>query len=928
MISRIASFSLLLLLAVGSITAQSASSSASTEKTSKKSAIEQKREQKRYLAMRAEMAKRLTPSAIKRAQQAKTVVLPMEFLGQSESMLALAKQKLPPVPKENGPTDEGEERREESMRILKSLARPSLTGGPVVESFLQTEVLAPSAAVAGANFEGPGSGIAGFTILGAPPDTTMAVGPNHIIAWVNSQYMVFNKSGAALLPAPGFVTGNTLFAGLPAGTLCKDYNRGDPILQYDRLANRWILSQFAFDNTNSQNAQCFAVSTTSDPLGTYYLYQVNFGANLPDYGKLGIWNDAYYTSYNMFGPSSFVGLALCASDRTKMLAGDPAATTLCSPNLANFYSFLPADLDGTALPSDTTRGGIFLGWNWYNVPAPPYTMQIVRLKPNFATSTVTVNNGFGGASNSTINITVSGIAPCNDGSGGFACVAQPATTRKLDTLGDRHMYRLAYRNRGGVDSLVVTQSVDPDGSGARSSALRWYEIRNPLGDPNAAATKPFVYQSGTYDPGASNDRWMGSVAMNKYGDIMAGYSVANAGTGLRPSIAVAGRAQGDALGTLQAEQIALTGTGSQTATTHTRWGDYTTIQVDPADDQTFWYIGEYLAVDGAFVWRTRIVSYKFATTTATTNGDFNTSGNWSNGVPSATVSGIVPAGQTMTVNTPTTVYNLDVQSGGSVTMNADLTVQGSLTLGNSISTGANTLGIGCLGTVSGASSSAYVIGNVKKDFCSTDSFTFPTGSANGYAPVTSTVTALPTNPSSLSVRTVQGSRAGMNSANSLQRYWTLALTGNLTTDLVFSYLDPTDISGTESGYKLYRWSGSTSTAVNPFTLNTTANTMTASGITSFSDWAIGNLAPTAAGVSVSGRILTSGRNGIRNAVVTLTDQAGITRSAITSAFGYYRFDDIAAGQTVVISVASKRYQFEPRAVDVSDNVIDLDLIAQ
>ncbi len=222
--------------------------------------------------------------------------------------------------------------------------------------------------MAGTSFEGPGTGLAGFNMSGAPPDTTMAVGPNHIVAWVNSQYAVFDKSGTVVT---GPVNGNTLFTGV--ANLCATTNRGDPILQYDRLADRWIMSQFAFNvtggNPSSPYLQCIAVSTTNDPTGTYYRYSITFGSTSPngfnDYGKLGMWNDGYYTSYNIFGGSPAAqntGAALCVSERSKMLVGDSSAKTLCAPT--TFYaggaSLLPADLDGPSQPTDTTRGGIFI----------------------------------------------------------------------------------------------------------------------------------------------------------------------------------------------------------------------------------------------------------------------------------------------------------------------------------------------------------------------------------------------------------------------------------------------------------------------------------------------------------------------------------------------------------------------------------------
>ena len=502
---------------------------------------------------------------------------------------------------------------------LYEVPSDSPTSQPAVPPLLQTFAPKPLAAVAGASFEGPGTGLAGFSMTGAPPDMTLAVGPSHIVAWVNSQYAVFNKTGTVLL---GPVNGNTLFTGLP--NECATTNRGDPILQYDRLADRWILSQFAFGVSGGSPVapyyQCFAISTTGDPTGTYVRYAVLFSATSPsgfnDYGKLGVWPDGYYTAYNMFQGSpagTNSGAALCVSDRTKMLAGDPTATTLCAP--IGFYgggaSFLPADLDGTTLPSDLSQGGIFM-----RVSTAP-ALRYLKLKPNFVAGTVALTDGFGGAAGSFINVPVGATTNACNGAGN-ACVAQPGTTTLLDTLGTRLMYRLAYRNRGGVESMMVTHSVDPDGAGPKSAALRWYEIRNPLANP-AGPNPPTLFQNGTYNP-AGGDRWMGSIAMDQDGNMMMGYSIVNAGAGVYPSIAVVGREAGDPASTLQAEATAFAGTGSQTGTL-TRWGDYSTIQVDPSDDRTFWYIGQYLAASGTFNWRSRIVSYKFPQPPATLSID-------------------------------------------------------------------------------------------------------------------------------------------------------------------------------------------------------------------------------------------------------------------------------------------------------------------
>ncbi len=537
----------------------------------------------------------------------KTLRPKMSFHGVSPRLDYLARHPTP-VASGDGRGIEAERELPEEKRA------PAASGESPAQPFVQTTTPTPAAVIAGASFEGPGTGMAGFVLNSVPSDATLGVGPDHIVAWVNTMFVVLDKSGTVMMPP---VNGNSLFAGVP--NLCASTNRGDPLVQYDRLADRWILSQRAFTVSSggvpiAPYFQCFAVSTTGDPMGTYARYAVQFSATAPsglnDYGKLGVWPDAYYTSYNMFEgspPGSFSGVALCASDRVKMLAGDPTATTLCAPIAiyANGASFLPADLDGTTLPSDLSQGGVFMRLS--TAPA----LRILKLKPDFSAGTVTVSDGLGGAHGTFVNLPLPATTAACNGSGS-ACIPQPGTSNVLDTLGGRLMYRLAFRNRAGVESMVVTHTVDPDGGGTRDATLRWYEIRNPLGDPAdpIVANRPEIFQNGTYDPGASGDRWMGSIAMDGAGNIMLGYSVVNAGTGLFPSIGIAGREAADPLNTLQAEIIAHIGAGSQTGTL-AHWGDYTTIQVDPSDDRTFWYINQYLSANSAFNWSTRIVSYQF-----------------------------------------------------------------------------------------------------------------------------------------------------------------------------------------------------------------------------------------------------------------------------------------------------------------------------
>ena len=262
-------------------------------------------------------------------------------------------------------------------------------------------------------------------------------------------------------------------------------------------------------------------------------------------------------------------------------------------------------------------------------------------------------------------------------------------------------------------------------------------------------------------------------------------------------------------------------------------------------------------------------------------------------------------------------------------MGANLNVSGVLTLGAKVDTGSNTLTLGCAATVSGASATGYVIGNLQKDFCAAGAFSYPTGTTNGYSPVDVNVTTLTTNPSSLLIKANQGNKPGMSTTNSLQRYWTLSKTsGDLTTNLVFNYNDPLDITGTESSYLLYRFVGVNSTTV-PSTLNTTANTISATGISAFSDWAVGTLAPLAADVSVSGRVLSAEGSGLSRVSVSITDSNGQIRNAVTNSFGNYRFDNLTAGQNYVLEVRSRRYQFTnpTQIISLNSDLQDLNFTA-
>lgn len=446
---------------------------------------------------------------------------------------------------------------------------------PVVQSKVTTNL----SFTAGKNFSGLGIGKYGFSVTSAPPDTNGAVGKYDYVQWVNTSVAMFSKSSAALLLGP--VPGNIFWSGV--GNPCETTNDGDPIVQYDQLANRWIFTQFA--NVGSSTGpyyECFAISTGTDPTGSYYRYWTIF-SNLNDYPKLGVWPDAYYMSYNMFaaGTFAFQGSQVCALDRTRMLAG-LSATQVCFQLSSSFGGLLPADIDGSIKPgAGTPEAFLNFGTNKLN----RWLFHV-----NFTTPASSTLSG-------PTAIPVAAFTPPCGGTGG-TCVVQPGTSTMLDTLGDRLMYRLAYRRfTDGHSAVVVNQSVSVNGG---KVGIRWYEIRNIFGTPT-------VFQQGTYAPNDGNYRWMGSMAMDKVGNIALGYSISSTTT--FPSIMATGRVPSDAHGTMESSVTMHAGGGSQTGGLH-RWGDYSAMQIDPVDDCTFWYTTEYSPYIGSFNWRTQIVSFK------------------------------------------------------------------------------------------------------------------------------------------------------------------------------------------------------------------------------------------------------------------------------------------------------------------------------
>ncbi|MGN6561404.1 MAG: hypothetical protein ACTHMU_01985, partial [Thermomicrobiales bacterium] len=479
----------------------------------------------------------------------------------------------------------------------------------------------------GLNFPGVGMGDYGMTQLaGEPPDTEGAIGATQYVQWVNTSFAVFNKNTGAITYGPA--AGNTIWAGF--GGLCETTNSGDPIVKYDQLAQRWVFTQFAFNldinfNPVAPYLQCVAVSTTSDALGPYNRYSFSYGSDLNDYGKLGVWPDAYYITFNMFHNAQyFTGPKVCAYDRNAMILGQ-AATQQCFQLSTNDFSLLPSDLDGANPPPPGAPNYLL------ELGGDNKSLDLWKFHVDWANNANTTLAG-----PTSISVTPFTLA-CNGGQ----CIPQPGNVNPLDSLGDRLMYRLAYRHfADGHEALVVNHSVMVNNT---TTGVRWYELRLANGTPT-------VYQQSTFAPDGTS-RWMGSVAMDGAGDIALGYSASS--TSVFPSVVYTGRVPTDPFGQMQAETTIKAGLASQpnnSGLPENRWGDYSAMTIDPVDDCTLWYTNEYLKTENDFSWSTQIASFHFA-----------------NCVPGATAT-------TLTTQSATGPYN------GTTTLTATLTTAGSTPL--------------------------------------------------------------------------------------------------------------------------------------------------------------------------------------------------------------------------------------------------------
>jgi hypothetical protein len=740
-------------------------------------------------------------------------------------------------------------------------ARP---GPNAADTVVQSSPAAPAMPVTTLGFDG--IGFPGVACNCAPPDTNGEVGATQYVQIVNEGYQVWDKTTGASVFGPVGIA--TIWSGF--GGLCETAGAGDPVALYDQIANRWLVSEFAGGgNPFAATDECVAVSTTSDATGSWNRYDFHLGSNFYDYPHLSVWPDGYYMSVNVFNGSTraWIGAQAFVLDRTRMLSGLSASFQTATNLGTSSDPILPADVDGSTLPP---------------AGAPATFVRYPRLGSyqtyHYHVDWVTP------ASSTFTTFASPAAAPFTMACS--ACVTQPTGGYGLDTLGDRLMFRLAYRNFGDHESVVGNYTVQSGGV----TGVRWFELRNVTSGPET------VFQESTYQPD-STYRWMGSAAMDHNGDIAVGFSASS--SSINPSLRYAGRLSTDPLGTLaQGEAILFAGLGSQIETSN-RWGDYSDMTVDPVDDCTFWFTSEYYPAsqDGtAFNWRTRIGSFSFAgcggaPTTGSISGQVKDT-NTNAGLAGATVtlsgggsgtattdgsgnfsfSNLTPAGYTVTASKAT--YNASAGSSANVTVTAGNTSTANLTLtsstgwisgkvtnasGGAAISGATVSVSGGPSTSSDGSGNYTVAVGAGSYSVSASKFGFQTSTANGVAV-------------SLGVTTTQN----------------FALTANP----VFStpFLFPTtasavtSLAGDNNGYTGTAgwWSsfnGVVGTDASSGTASSQSCTSTARDKENFSGFSMGSLGPSVLGVRVQLRGRASSTGSSPKFCVQLSKDGGSTWTA-------------------------------------------------
>lgn len=431
-----------------------------------------------------------------------------------------------------------------------------------------------------------------------PPDMIGDVGPNHYVQAVNSLVRIFDKNAKALTPPFRM---SQLFA--PLGTACSTIDSGEPVVLYDTLADRWLLSQYCYNVPPFR--QMIAISKTGDPTGEYFAYEfVMPNVRINDFAKFGVWPDGYYMSSEEFTGSDFSGSGVFAFDRSKMLVGDPTATYIYfnrpSSTTARLGNLLPADLDGLR-PPPAGAPNIFVGYSATEYGDAQDAVRLFDFHADFANP---ANSTFTERAESPL--VVASFDPTSPD--GRFDITQPAPGERLDANSDRINYRVAYRNFGASDSLVFNQTARLSLVPYRAG-VRFYELRRSGG--------AFTIAENATIGDTDSSRWIASVAADHQGNVAIGYN--HVSDQKKPSILYTGKLAGEPAATFRTEQYLIEGTGVQKAFGW-RWGDYSGMSVDPVDDCTFWMTGEYYTQASQdfsdFTWLTRIGRFKFDECTA------------------------------------------------------------------------------------------------------------------------------------------------------------------------------------------------------------------------------------------------------------------------------------------------------------------------
>ena len=419
------------------------------------------------------------------------------------------------------------------------------------------------------------------------PDTDMAVGDQYYFQTVDNVFTIFNKSDGSVVEGPDLLT--TFWNGFHNKSCLTAGSGDDFIIRYDKAAARWVAVLPIFGDSKGKYCLCLAISTSSDPTGTYYRYSIlETGATHPiwDYPKLGVWSDAYYIGFNLISPKpAYLGPQACALDRASMLQGVTPAPMQCFAKSGTTDSLmLPSDIAGGPAPS-SGEPAFFLDI----AHSPTSSHSQLNLWQFHVDFTNPQNSTFTGPTALTVN-------SFNEGSG---YVAEP-NKGLLNSRSDRLMVPLAWRRTAdGVEHLLVNDAIV---SGSATTE-QWFDITNPY-------TTPAVAQQGMLIPDTHDNFWMGSLNMDQDGNIVLGFS--NSGTKIDPGILFTGRLATDTLNTMEAVESVIAGTGYQ-APSDFEWGDPPIMAVDPSNDCTFWYSNEYYAAANSdtALWSTRVIAFKF-----------------------------------------------------------------------------------------------------------------------------------------------------------------------------------------------------------------------------------------------------------------------------------------------------------------------------